>query len=270
MRKSLFISFMLFSSISYAADNRLEFREVLSQEQCNTVPCESFPFSFDKQRQEENLFVNKEVILSNEDFKKMIVHRLSSAHETAGIEIILKKNSADRLLKRTQEKSDKRRFAFIHEGVVVWAPYQIYPIDDGRLKIFNKDIITIKDASRFVRSLGFEPVVYLNGVLVQDWLESDESERKIYSDHIVNGIRERGIPLSYSNEEYFKKLTNNIEQNSNGNVMTSLTQILYRIIEIEPKASEEIDRQNSEESIAHMKRVGVTPAVIDRIEKNGR
>ncbi len=155
-----------FSPLCFGAGKQVEVRMILSAREASAVPHEKFEYVIEQNRSPEELLVSNEVLLSNSDFRAVEIKPPAEAGPAGVpvypvrplITITLSEDGRNKLLKVTSGNIGKR-IAIVSDGEVLSAPMIVRAVSAGFLQMECWKIDTDDKAIRFVRDLGFEPIL---------------------------------------------------------------------------------------------------------------
>ena len=179
------LSFSLVATLSYAETKSLQFRLVLSQEEAESVPHDVYSFKLNKSKPVKEVFVGKEVVLSNEDIKELYIIRAQNRYkqypeayktitkdgiktvgvgregrkgwyESPEIRIVFTPQGAKKL-EEFSKKNTQKSCAVVFDGKLLCMPMMMFPLTAGKIGIESVDIPNDEIATDMVKQLGFEP-----------------------------------------------------------------------------------------------------------------
>ncbi|MFC1703687.1 hypothetical protein ACFL1E_02755 [Candidatus Omnitrophota bacterium] len=170
----LFVVLTLYIGINcYAQNKQIQFRLVLSEDEIATKDHDQYSFAVNENSEPKDMYVDKEVLLSNSDIEKIIitsetfpVYGAKSIMAPKGNEdltstfqeiIIEFKPESAKKLEEVTRNNLKRQMAIISDENVLMAPRILQPITEGTVQISGGFSESKENAIAFVKELGFEP-----------------------------------------------------------------------------------------------------------------
>ena len=145
--------FVCFYSLCFSQTKELQFRLVLTEQESKTISFDKYIDDFGKE-----IFVDKEILLSNKDIKKMGIVRSNQEFPGKSIVMIIFTDSGKSKFLEVTRKNINNQLAVIVDDKVLASPYIRESIYTGWTAI---PITSFKEAEELIKNLGFVP--YLHG-----------------------------------------------------------------------------------------------------------
>lgn len=148
-----------FTVVSPALGADIRFCRVVLESERASMAAQKYVFSPGNGQPTREVWVAQTPDLTQADIKSVAIIKREDApaKEHPIIDIYFSPSGAEKLLKLSQDNL-RREIAILVSDQIWQLPYVVYPLKQGLIRLFSKQVDTDDKAAKFVESIGFSPI----------------------------------------------------------------------------------------------------------------